>query len=232
MIGGMTTPFADQVRSRSHAFRLIGAASIPAASAAFLANVQDAGATTCTWRGAVHRPRPPRWPAPRTPLKNRGVVPVVLLALLLVGCSRNLYKENHANEAAVALIERLGAGIGCLRVEIMPTQFLIVVADPERQNGVHRWWYSNGEVHGPQKASLLGRGDDLKASLFRLADIDFRQIPEIVERARARAKRDVTLLELKWIGAARPEIQWSVNFKGGKHAFVTRDGKQVWGYGN
>jgi hypothetical protein len=96
----------------------------------------------------------------------------------------NLYAHGVFEQAAQAVLSRLGASTGILMIEVFADRARFEVESNKPGEVVEYEWHNNG-VRGPLPLELKGKGS-LQQNLFLASSLEFSSLPGLVELARAR----------------------------------------------
>lgn len=96
----------------------------------------------------------------------------------------SLYARGVFEQAAQAVLGRLGASTGILMIEVFPDRARFEVESSKPGEVVEYEWRHNG-VRGPTPLELKGKGS-LQQNLFLASSLEFGSLPTLVELARAR----------------------------------------------
>lgn len=96
----------------------------------------------------------------------------------------SLYARGVLEQAADAVLKRLGASTGILMIEVFPDRARFEVESSKPGEVVEYEWKHNG-VRGPTPLELKGKGS-LQQNLFLASSLELGSIAGLVEVARAR----------------------------------------------
>lgn len=92
-----------------------------------------------------------------------------------------------------ALLAPLPKPVRILSIIVLPSQVVLQVQNAANPAEVNQYSYRGGEVSGPERVKLLGKGT-LKDNLFRLRTADPRVAEEVLDKVSSQHDHPVTKL--------------------------------------
>ncbi len=96
----------------------------------------------------------------------------------------SMLHSGQISKALDALLAPLEKPVRILSIIALPSQVVLQVQNAANPAEVNQYAYKQGEVSGPERVKLLGKGS-LKDNLFRLRAADPRVAEEVLEKVRA-----------------------------------------------